>query len=76
MHWCSDDRSIQLNVSRQKSGLNKAFFGHRSSSVFLTNILKYRLGHQLQNTLQILAVIPAEFAKSEDCDFSCTKLTL
>ena len=29
-----------------------------------------------QNTLQIFAVIPVELAKSEDCDFSCTKLAL
>ena len=37
----------QFNFSRQKSGLKKAFYGHRSSSVFLTNILKYRLDRQL-----------------------------
>ena len=47
MYWYSDDRSIQFNFNRQKSGLNKAFYGHRSSPVFLTNILKYRLDHQL-----------------------------
>ena len=47
MYWYSDDRSIQFNFNRQKSGLNKAFYGHRSSSVFLTNILKYRLDLQL-----------------------------
>ena len=29
-----------------------------------------------QNTLQIFAVIPVDLAKSEDCDFSCTKLAL
>ena len=29
-----------------------------------------------QNTLQIFAVIPAELAKSEDCDFSFIKLAL
>ena len=29
-----------------------------------------------QNTSQIFAVIPVELAKSEDCDFSCVKLTL
>ena len=27
-------------------------------------------------TLQILGVIPAELAKSEDCDFSCVKPAL
>ena len=47
MYWYSDDRSIQFSFNRQKSGLNKAFYGHRSSSVFLTNILKYRLDRQL-----------------------------
>ena len=47
VYWYSDDKSIQFNFNRQKSGLNKAFHGHRSSSVFLTNILKYRLDRQL-----------------------------
>ena len=47
MYWYSDDRSIQFSFDRQKSGLNKAFYGHRSSSVFLTNILKYGLDRQL-----------------------------
>ena len=47
MYWYSDDRSIQFNFSRQKSGLSKAFYGHRSSPVFLTNILKHRLDRQL-----------------------------
>ena len=47
MYWNSDDRLIQFNFNRQKSGQNRAFYGHRSSSVFLTNILKYRLGCQL-----------------------------
>ena len=46
MYWYSDD-----TFSRQKSGLNKVFYGHRSSSVFfLTNILKYRLDRQLSLT--------------------------
>ena len=48
MYWYSDDRSIQFSFDRQKSGLNKASYGHRSSSVFLTNILKYRLDRQLR----------------------------
>ena len=43
----SDDRLIQLYFNRQKGGLNKAFCGHRSSSVFLTNILEYRLDLKL-----------------------------
>ena len=47
MYWYSDDRSIQFNFNRHKSGLNKAFYGHRSSPVFLTNILIYRLDRQL-----------------------------
>ena len=47
MYWYSDDISIDFNFNRQKSGLNKVFYGHRSSSVFLTNILKYRLDRQL-----------------------------
>ena len=47
MYWYSDDRSIQFNFNRQKSGLNKAFYGHKSSPVFLTHILKYRLDRQL-----------------------------
>ena len=47
MYWYSDDRSVQFNFNKQKSGLSKAFYGHRSSSVFLTNILKYRLDRQL-----------------------------
>ena len=29
-----------------------------------------------QSTLQIFAVVPAELARSEDCDFSCIKLAL
>ena len=33
----------QFNFNR----LSKAFYGHRSSSVFLTNILKYKLDRQL-----------------------------
>ena len=44
MYWNSDD------FKRQKSGLNKAFYGHRSSSVFLANVLKYRLDRQLMET--------------------------
>ena len=39
----SGDRSIQFNFNRQKSRRNRAFYGHWSSPVFLTNILKYRL---------------------------------
>ena len=48
VYWYSDDRSIQFNVNRQKSGWNRAFYGHWSSPVFLTNILNYRLDCQLQ----------------------------
>ena len=29
-----------------------------------------------ENTLQIFAVIPAELAKCEDCEFSCIKLAV
>ena len=47
MYWYSDDRSVQFNFNRQKSGRNRAFYGHWSSPVFLTNILKYRLDRQL-----------------------------
>ena len=47
VYWYSDDRSIKFNFKRQKSEPNKAFYGHRSNSVFLTNILKYRLDSQL-----------------------------
>ena len=47
MYWYSDDRSIQFNFKRQKSGQNKAFYGLKSSPVFLTNMLKYRLDRQL-----------------------------
>ena len=46
MYWYSDDRSIQFNFSRQKSGQNRAFYGPWSSPVFLINILKYRLDRQ------------------------------
>ena len=43
----SRPRSIQFNFSRQKSGRKRAFYGHRCSPVFLTNISKYRLDRQL-----------------------------
>ena len=47
MYWYSDDRSVQVNLNREKSGWNRAFYGHWSSPVFLTNILKYMLDLQL-----------------------------
>ena len=47
MYWNSDDRLIQFNFNGQKSGQNRAFHRHRSSPVFLNNILKYRLDCQL-----------------------------
>ena len=49
MYWNSDDRLIQFNFNGQKSGQNRAFYGHQSSPVFLTNILNYRLDCQLVN---------------------------
>ena len=48
MYWNSDNRLIQFNFNWQKSGQSKAFYGHWSSPVFLTNILKYRLDCQLE----------------------------
>ena len=42
------DQFNSINLNWQKSGLSKAFYGHRSSSVFLTNISKYRLDRQLR----------------------------
>ena len=50
MYWYFDDRSIQVNFDRQKSVRNRAFYGHWSSPVFLTNILKYRLDRQILST--------------------------
>ena len=47
VYWYSDGRSIQFSFDRQKRRLSKVFYEHRSSSVFLTNILIYRLNHQL-----------------------------
>ena len=47
VYWYSNDGSIHIDFNRQKSGQNRAFYGHRSSPVFLTNILKYRLDRQL-----------------------------
>ena len=47
VYWYSDDRSIQFSFNMQKSGRNRAFCGHWSSPVFLTNISKYRLDRQL-----------------------------
>ena len=53
MYWYSDDRSIQFNFNGQKSGRNRAFYGHWYSPVFLTNILKYRLDRQLVRLLLV-----------------------
>ena len=53
MYWHSDDRSVQFSFNRQKSGLNKAFYRHRSSSVFLTDILKYGLDRQSKCTKMV-----------------------
>ena len=47
MYWYFDDRSVQFSFNRPKSGRNRAFYGHWSSLVFLTYILKYRLDRQL-----------------------------
>ena len=47
MYWYSDDRLSQFNFNRQKRGRNRAFYGHWSSPVLLTNTLKYRLDCQL-----------------------------
>ena len=52
MYWYSDDRSIQFNFNRQKSGRNRAFYGHLSSPVLLSNISKYRPDRQLVWRLQ------------------------
>ena len=52
VYWYSDDKSIQFNFNRQKSGRKRAFCGHWSSPVFLTNILKHRLDRQLYQELQ------------------------
>ena len=51
VYWYSDDRSIQFNFNRRKSGRNMAFYGHWFSRVFLTNIIKYRLDRQLLNNI-------------------------
>ena len=37
----------QLNFAMHKSGWNRAFYGHLSSHVFLTNILKIQAGSQV-----------------------------
>ena len=50
MYWYSDDRSIEFNFDRQKTGRNRAFYGPWSSPVFLTDILKYRLDRQLKKS--------------------------
>ena len=47
MYCHFDDRSIQFNFNKWKSGRNRAFYGCWSSPVFLTDILKYRLDRQL-----------------------------
>ena len=60
MYWYYDDRSIQFNLNGQKSGLNKAFYGHRSSLVFL----KYRLDRQLTRAAQQLNMLPTADTKS------------
>ena len=46
-YWYSDDRSVQFKLNRQKSGRNRAVYGHWSIPVFLINISKYRLDRQL-----------------------------
>ena len=61
MYLYSDDRSTQFNFNRQKSGLNKAFYGHRSSSVNLTSILKYRLDRQLKIRLRYTQIDVGHF---------------
>ena len=62
VYWYSDDGSIQFNFNRQKSEQNRAFYGHRSSPVFLTNILKYRLDRLLGGELLFFL-----FGKSKSC---------
>ena len=57
MYWYSDDRSIQFNFNRQKSGRNSAFYGHWSSPVFLTNILKYKLDSHLHIWIFVCKVL-------------------
>ena len=68
MYWYSDDRSIQFKFNRQKSGLNKAFYGHRSSSIFSTNILKYRLDCHLQSEMLLfqLSFMSSAIAQSSN----------
>ena len=43
MYWYSDDKSIQFNFNKQKVG----GIGLSMDTVFLTNILNYRLNRQL-----------------------------
>ena len=56
MYRYSDDRPVQFNFNRQKSGQNRAFRGHWSSPVFLTDILKYTLDRQIKEGMLHAAI--------------------